>query len=179
MSSADPPFPSGPHPAPSDPVSVEGSAPHPGDGLVNASFAGTGALVAAGLAGVASPDRLGVVTAVVAGVLFVVGVGAFLWAYAVGVARSRQERITLGGLFWLSGTAPKLVRLRLRLAFAVQVVAAVVCASIRPYTAVAFVVLGPMFGLGLLSRWAARYGTFFPKDGGPGPAPRDHPDASV
>jgi hypothetical protein len=100
----------------------------------------------------------------VSGALFAVGVVLFLWGYAVGVARSRDEQITLGGLFFLSGTAPKVVRFRLRLAFAVQVVIAVVAASVRPYTAVAFAVLAPMLGLGAMAMWGARYGAFHPKD---------------
>ena len=131
---------------------------------MNAAFAGTGALVAAAAAGTASPDTFGPVTATVAGVLFVVGTVALLWGYAHGVVRSRDERITLGGLFFLSGTAPKVVRFRLRLALLLQVVAAVVAASVRPYTSVAFAVLAPMFGLGLLAAWGAKHGTFFPKD---------------
>ena len=137
---------------------------HAGAGLVQLSFVGTGALVVAAVVGVASPDGAGVLTAWVSGVLFAIGVVLFLWGYAVGVVRSREEQITLGGLFFLSGTAPKVVRFRLRVAFAVQVVAAVVAASVRPYTAVAFAVLAPMLGLGAMAMWGARHGTFHPKD---------------
>jgi hypothetical protein len=138
---------------------------HEGAGLVQLSFIGTGALLVAGLVGVLSPDRAGMLTAWVSGVLFVVGVVLFLWGYAVGVARSRDEQVTLGGLFFLSGTAPGVVRFRLRLSFAVQVAIAVVAASVRPYTAVAFAVLAPMLGLGAMAMWGARYGTFLAKDG--------------
>lgn len=134
-----------------------------GSALVNTSFAGTGALAVVGAAGAAAPDTFGVVTAVAAGGLFVVGVGAFLWGYANGVVRSRDEQVTLGGLFFLSGTAPRIIRFRMRLAFLIQVLVAVLVAAIRPYTAVAFVVLGPMLGLGLMAAWGARHGTFFPK----------------
>ena len=137
-----------------------------GQGLVNASFAGTGALVVAGLAGVLAPDDLGELTAVVSGLLFVVGVVAFLYGYAAGVVRSKDEQVSLGGLFFLSGTAPRVVRFRLRIAFAVQIVVAVAAASIRPYTAVAFAVLAPMLGLGLMSTWGAKHGVFPPKEPG-------------
>ena len=44
-----------------------------------------------------------------------------------------------------------------------QVVAVVVAASIRPYTEVAFGILAPMFGLGLMGLWGGRYGTFPPR----------------
>jgi hypothetical protein len=47
---------------------------------------------------------------------------------------------------------------------AVQVVAVVAAASIRPYTEVAFGILAPMFGLGLMGLWAGRYGTFPPRN---------------
>lgn len=146
-----------------DDVAVD-TDPSTGSGLVNASFAGTGAVLVAAVAGVVAPDDLGEVTAVVSGLLFVVGVAAFLWGYATGVVRSRDERITLGGLFFLAGTAPKVIRFRLRLALLAQTVIAVAAASIRPYTAVAFVVLAPMLGLGLMSVWGAKHGRFHPRD---------------
>ncbi len=137
---------------------------HEGGGLVQLAFVGTGALLVAGVLGALTPDGAGTFTAWVSGVLFAVGVVLFLWGYAVGVARSRDEQISLGGLFFLVGTAPKVVRFRLRLAFAVQVAIAVVVASVRPYTAVAFAVLAPMLGLGAMAMWGARHGEFPPRD---------------
>ncbi len=135
-----------------------------GSGLVNASFAGTGALLVAGVAGVASPDDFGGLTAIVSGGLFAVGVVAFLYGYAAGVVRSGDEHVTLAGLFFLAQTAPKVIRFRLRIAFAVQIVLAVAAAVARPYTSVAFAVLAPMLGLGLMATWGARYGAFRPKE---------------
>ena len=148
---------------PTEPPEADDDA-HEGGGLVQLSFIGTGALLVAGLVGVASPDGAGTLTAWVSGLLFAVGVVLFLWGYAVGVARSRDEQITLGGLFFLSGTAPKVVRFRLRLAFGLQVAIAVLAASVRPYTAVAFAVLAPMLGLGAMAMWGARHGAFAAKD---------------
>lgn len=135
-----------------------------GQGLVNASFLGTGALLVVGVAGTLAPDELGEVTAVVSGILFAVGVVAFLYGYAAGVVRSRDEQVTLGGLFFLSGTAPKVVRFRLRLALLAQTAVAVAAASIRPFTEVAFAVLAPMLGLGLMAAWGAKHGVFHPKE---------------
>ena len=133
------------------------------DGLVNASFAGTGAFAVAAVVGGLAPDSFGTLTAVVSGALFGLGVVAFLWGYANGVVRSRDEAVTLGGLFFLVGTAPPVVRFRLRLSLLVEVALAVGVAAWRPYTAVAFAVLAPMYGLGLMSAWGARNGTFPPK----------------
>lgn len=149
-----------------DTTDVDDPGDHAGPGVVNASFAGTGVLLVTAGLGVLSPDGFGTLTAITSGALFVVGVVAFLWGYANGVVRSREEKITLGGLFFLSQTAPPVVRFRLRLALVVQIVLATVAAAARPYTAVAFAVLAPMFGLGLMALWGARFGTFFPRDDG-------------
>ncbi|HEX4903477.1 MAG TPA: hypothetical protein VFV42_11745 [Acidimicrobiales bacterium] len=138
--------------------------PDAGAGLVLLDFVGTAALLVACVAGIVAPDGAGTFTAVASGVLFAVGVALFVWGYANGVVRSREEQITLSGLFFLTGTAPPVVRFRLRLALAVQVVLAVAAASIRPYTAVAFAVLAPMLGLGVMAAWGARHGTFHPRD---------------
>lgn len=136
----------------------------PGDGLLNLAFAGTGAVAGTSIAAAALPDAFGTVHAVLSTVLFVIGTGALLWAYALGVSRSRAVQVTLGGLFFLSGgVAPDELRKRFRIALAVEVVAVVAAASIRPFTVVAFGVLAPMFGLGLMSMWGGRHGVFAAK----------------
>jgi hypothetical protein len=155
--------PSAPPPAPGAPAAETGDETA-GAGLVLLDFVGTAVLAVAAVAGIVAPDAAGGFTAVTSMALFAVGVVLFLWGYAMGVVRSREEQVTMGGLFFLSGTAPKVVRFRLRSALAAQVVLAVAAASIRPYTAVAFAVLAPTLGLGVMAAWAARHGTFFPKE---------------
>jgi hypothetical protein len=110
-----------------------------------------------------APDDVARPAAVVDGALFLVGVVAFLWAYGTAVARSRTLTIGIGGLYFLSGSAPTDVRRRLLGALALQVVVAVVTAAVRPYTAVAFGILVPVFGLGLAGLWGARHGSFPPR----------------
>jgi hypothetical protein len=101
------------------------------------------------------------VHAVLSVVLFAIGTGALLWAYALGVSRSRTELVTVPGLFFLAGdVAPRATRRALRIASAVEVVAVVAAASIRPYTEVAFGILAPMYGLGMMGVWGGRYGAF-------------------
>lgn len=135
--------------------------PHPGDGLLNLVFAGTGALVGTSLAGALVPDTFAVVHAVLAGLLFVAGSGAMLWGYALGVSRSRALVVTLPGLFFLAaGAAPPDSRRRFHLALAVQVVAVAAAALVRPDTEMAFGVLAPVFGLGLMAMWGGRFGSF-------------------
>jgi hypothetical protein len=94
-----------------------------------------------------------------------VGVAVFFWAYAVAVARSREVEIGIGGLFFLAGrdTAPRQVKWWLIGSFAVQVVAAVTTASIRPFTTLAFGILVPLHALAHTGLWAARHGRFGPR----------------
>jgi hypothetical protein len=128
--------------------------------IVNVSWAGTGLFVATTVLAVIDPDGLsGPGLAVDLG-LFAIGCAAFLWAYAVAVSRSRTDAIGIGGLYFLQGSAPRVIQLRLLIPLAVQVVVAVAAASLRPYTAVAFGILVPIFGLGLAGLWGARHGVF-------------------
>jgi hypothetical protein len=135
-----------------------------GAGLVNLTFLGTAAIVVTSVAAALAPDPFGRVHAVVSCTLFAVGTGALLWAYALGVSRSRTELVSVGGLFFLAGeVAPPHVRRAFRVALAVEVVAVVVAASVRPYTEVAFGILAPVFALGLMSVWSGRHGAYPPR----------------
>jgi len=129
--------------------------------LVNLDLAGTAALVGTSAAAALVPSVFTLVHATFSIVLFVIGTGALLWAYALGISRSRTDTVDIPGLFLLSGAvAPAPIRTSFRVALAVQVVVVVLAASIRPFTEVAFGILAPMYGLGLMGLWAARHGTF-------------------
>lgn len=135
-----------------------------GGGLLNLTFVGTGLLVGTSVIAALAPDAFGLLHAVLACLLFAVGTGALLWAYALGVSRSRTDLVSISGLFFLSGTvAPAEVRRPFRVALAVEVAATVAAASIRPYTEVAFGILAPMFAMGLMATWGGRYGSFPPR----------------
>jgi hypothetical protein len=135
-----------------------------GEAIVNGSWAGTGVYVAVAVAGTIFPDTFAISTAIVSGALFLIGCVAFFWAYAVAVSRSRTDLIGIGGLYFLAGSAPKVVRFRLLLSFALEIVAALVSSSIRPFTPMAFGFLVPVFGLGLCGLWGARHGAFEPRE---------------
>ena len=145
-----------------DPADDRGPGAHePGTLLVNVVFAGTGILVGTSVAAAIAPDTFGLAHAVWSCVLFVVGTCALLWAYALGVSRSRVDLVSIPGLFFLAGdTAPAAIRRPFRVAWAVEVVVVVAAALARPYTEVAFGVLAPMFGMGLMGAWGGRYGRF-------------------
>jgi hypothetical protein len=145
-------------------VDERADGPTEGAGLVNLAFAGTGVVAGTSAAAALVPDTFGIVHAVVSCALFAVGTGAFLWAYALGVSRSRDEAVDIPGLFFLTGdTAPREVRRPFRVALAVEVVAVVTAAALRPYTEVAFGILAPMFAMGLMGTWGGRHGRFPPK----------------
>jgi len=111
------------------------------------------------------PEPLVVLSVPLDLVLFVVGCGAFLWAYAVAVGRSRYEVLTMGGVFFPGRDVVPAGAVRvLRLCLLAQVVVAVVAASVRPFTPSAFAVLVPMLGVGLMALYGARYGRFPAKD---------------
>ncbi|MGQ0833149.1 MAG: hypothetical protein ACT4OV_15890 [Microthrixaceae bacterium] len=133
--------------------------------LIRVDVAATALLVLTSLAAAALPTGFERVHAVVSGLLFSLGTGALLWAYLIGISRSRRDLVTLSGLFFLGGeSAPGAVRRRFQVALAVQVVAVVTAAAIRPYSEAAFGVLAPMFGLGLMALWGGRHGSFSAKD---------------
>jgi hypothetical protein len=134
-----------------------------GGAIINASWAGTAIYVALAVAGTIAPDWFAVPTAVVSVALFFLGCVVFLWAYAKAVSRSRTDLIGIGGLYFLAGTAPSDVAFRLRLSLALEIVAAIVSASIRPFTPMAFGFLVPVYGLGFSGLWGALYGKFEPR----------------
>jgi hypothetical protein len=144
---------------------VEPWGPGAGRRLISFSWATTAAFAAAATIATAFPDQAARPVAVFEVGLFVVGIGAFVVAYARGVSRSRTDRVEIASLYFLAGgTAPKAVRRQLLGAFALQIVIALVSSSIRLYTSVAFGILVPMLGLGLAGVWGATHGRFPKRD---------------
>jgi hypothetical protein len=134
-----------------------------GAGIVRASWIGTAAFGVTAAAGAALQGALGWVAFAVALALFVAGFVAFVWAYAIAVRRSRTDEIAVAGLYLLSGSASKAVRRQLLGSLAAEVAVALVTAAARPYTIAATGILAPLYGLGLAGLWAARHGTFGPR----------------
>lgn len=135
-----------------------------GKGILDLTLFGTAALLVTSLSAAAFPDAFGVLHAGLSCVLFAVGTGGLLWGYALGVARSRTDDVSLGGLFFLSApAAPVRVRRRFRTALTIETVVVVVAAAIRPFGVVAFGVLAPMFALGLMGVWGGRHAVFPPR----------------
>lgn len=129
--------------------------------LVRVDLVGTAAFVAtAAAAAVFLRPVVQAPAVVVAGGLFVGGCAAFAWGFLAAVRRSRTETVELSSLFFLKHSAAPDVRRTLLGLLAVQVVTAIVTASVRPFTSLAFGVLAPVWGLGLVTLWSGRYGRF-------------------
>jgi hypothetical protein len=129
------------------------------DPIVRASWAGTAAFVVVAAVAVAVDGARGVAVALDL-TLFLAGTVVFVVALARAIGRSRHEQLDLPGLFFLSGSAPPVVRRHLLASAAVEVVAALVTAGLRPYTGLAFGILVPVYGLGLAGLWGATRGTY-------------------
>ena len=140
--------------------------PRPGERILRVAVWSTALLVLTSALAAIWPASMGLVHAAVSVGCFLVGCVLLLSAFATGVSRSRAEAVSTAGLFLLADdAAPPDVRRLLRGALAVQVVAVVAAASVRPFTEVAFGILAPMLGVGLMGLWGARHGQFPPRAG--------------
>ena len=94
--------------------------------------------------------------------LFLVAIGAFTYAFGVGLARStRGDNVAVANLFFLQGSAPRPVKREFLALFVVCFVITAATVAWEP-----FGVLVPMLPLGLAGVWAARHGVFPPRPGG-------------
>ena len=107
------------------------------------------------------PDAFGLkafddVAAGVALTLFLASLPIWFYGFGLAVVRSsRGDDIGVGGLYFLSGSAPTDVRRWLLGALGISVVLAFGTAWANP-----FAVLEPMLPLALVGLWAARHGEF-------------------
>lgn len=134
--------------------------------IVRAAWIGTIAFAIVTAAAVAV-DPLRPVAAAVGVILFVAGVAVFLVALVRAARRSREDELSLGGVFLLQGSAPPTVRRHLLGSWVVQIVIAFVGAGLRPYTALAFGILAPVYGIGLAGLWGATHGEYGRRRGVP------------
>lgn len=131
--------------------------------LLKASWAGTVAFAVANLLGVVAIDLFAPVVVVLSVVMFTVGTVLFFVAYARAVGRSRAETLGVGGIYFLSGSAPANVRRGFMTSFASQCLIVVVVIALRPFTSLVLGALAPVYGLGCSGVWGARYGWFPPR----------------
>lgn len=94
---------------------------------------------------------------VVALALFIASLPLSLYALAAAAVRAAREgeQITVSGLFYLKGVAPRRERIHLLASLAATLVVCAATASNAP-----FGILVPVFPLGMIGLWGALFGTF-------------------
>ena len=132
-----------------------------GRGLLLVDAAGTAALaLVTVLSALSDAGAVQVLNLAVAGMLFLGGCIGFGVGFLRAVGRSRTETVDLAGLFYLTGSAaPAARRAFLGLWFA-QIAIAVVAI---PLTKPPFAVMAPVWGIGIITAWAAAHATFPPR----------------
>jgi hypothetical protein len=137
----------------------------PGKGIIGTSWFVTAAFVVVTVPAVIDPDRFIGAFFVVSLVIFFLACALFAIDIVLAAARSRDDAMGIGGLFFLAGCAPRRAQVHLMAALAVQVVVALVAAAVHPFTPLAFGTLVPMVGLSFSGLWAVRHGLFPPRVG--------------
>ena len=131
--------------------------------IVKLSWAGTALFVVTAVLGAVVPAA-DLPALVVSLGLFVVGIVLFFVAYARAVGRSRTDKVGTMAMFFLEGNvATRPVKRLLLGSFAVEVLAAIATAAVRPNTSLAFGILAPLYGLALAGVWGAYHGVFPPR----------------
>lgn len=161
-------------PGPAEGTAPEGTAPEVGRGLIVADLVGTVALVAVTVVAASVDADLAVAANLaVSGLLFVAGCVAFAVGFVRAAGRSRTEIVDLAGLFYLTGSAPRRTRRVLLGLWFVQIgVVTVTITAIEP----PFGVMAPVWGIGMLTAWGARHGTFPARTVPGGPGRRSAPE---
>lgn len=136
----------------------------PGGWLTTTGLVATAVFAVATLAAVIDPDDYIVAFFTVAVVLFTVGMVAFVLTILGMALRSRDDQLSIAGVFFLTGSAPASVQGRMIGSFVVQIIVAVVGAAARPFTPLAVGTLVPILGLAVMGLWAVRYGYFPPHE---------------
>lgn len=123
------------------------------------TFVTVGQLVAVTIAFFGS-DAIRNVVAIGCSIVFVAGAALFSWAFTIAAGRSRLEDVTVAGAFFLAGAieaADSRWAYGLLLA---QTLIGIVGAAADPYTTMAFGILVPMFGLGVIAFLGSAHGAF-------------------
>lgn len=107
-------------------------------------------------------DAVRNVVAVGCSVVFVVGAGLFGWAFLIAAGRSRLEELTVAGAFFLAGSVDIGDRRWAYGNLLAQTIIGVVGGSADLYTTMAFGILVPMFGLGVIAFLGSAHGAFRP-----------------
>lgn len=93
--------------------------------------------------------------------IFIAGGALFLWGFVLAAGRSRDEDVPVGGVFFLTGgSVDSADRRWFYVAVAIQSIVGLGGAIAQPFTGLAFGTLVPLFGVGAIALFGAKYGTF-------------------
>ncbi len=135
------------------------AVPYAGKPIVTAAWASVALFAVTAVPAAAGVGALDGVALAVALLLFLAGIGVWLWAFVVALVRNANgDDIVVGSLFLLQGPVPRLVRLQLYAALAASIVVAGATATWD-----AFGILVPMLPAGLVGLWGAQHGEFPPR----------------
>lgn len=132
----------------------------PGRSIIVASWASTALFALVTVPALVDPEAAVAAFFAVSMLLFTAGCAVFMVDLVLAAARSRDDAMGIGGLFFLAGSAPPAVQRHLLGSLGVQIVVAVVAAALDPFTPLAFGTLVPTLGLALCGLWAVRHGMF-------------------
>jgi hypothetical protein len=139
-------------------------APTTGRRLIIASWAGTAAFAATALPAAAGLRALEAASLAVDLLLFVASLPLALYALGAAALRAgrRGERITVAGLFFLSGSAPPRPRVHLLGSLGATLALAVAALTMSAVSGAPqpFGVLVPVYPLAMTALWGARHGRF-------------------
>ena len=117
--------------------------------------------LSATLAALLGGDEIRGAVAIAFVVIFLTGSAVFLWAFVIAASRSRDEAVSVVGAFFLGdGAIERNDRRWLFGWMASQSVIGLAGAIAQPFTALAFGILVPMFGIGVIAMVGARFGSF-------------------
>lgn len=132
----------------------------PGRWIIVSSWLCTGLFTLSAIPALVDPyDAVAAFFAVSVG-LFVMGCALFMVDLLLAAARSREDAMGIGGLFFLAGSAPPSIQRHLLGSLVAQTLVAIIAAALDPFTPLAFGTLVPLVGLAFCGLWSVRYGMF-------------------
>jgi hypothetical protein len=139
----------------------------PGRAIVVISWVSTAVLALVTVAAVVDTDAFIAPFLAVAVTWFVAGSALFAVDVVLAAARSRDDVMGIGGLFFLAGSAPRSVQWHLLGSLAAQVVIGLLGAGVgfaaidaSELNTLAFGTLAPVLALSLCGLWGVRHGLF-------------------
>ena len=136
------------------------SEQHQGTRYITLSWLGIGVFGIVSIPTVIWPDTLGTANAIASLILFGLGCAGFVYSFLISANRSRTEILSVVGIYFLSKSAPRYITWYFRFQLLLICCIAFTTAGIRPFSALAFGILTPVYVLGLMGLWGAKWGSF-------------------